>query len=178
MRNILAFALCIAVIPSFAQQKSASASSPAAQAIEKQVNFAQLERALVQWKTVQMPFEREGLTDDQVQAIEKMVQACHYLEDIFLQQSDPKVIGMMSVLEHSSSAKDKAILRMLRIQGMRYDLLAENKPFIGREPMAPQRGFFPEGLTREQIEQYVKAHPEKKDEIYNPFTIVRRKGQG
>src|SRR3954462_13493164 len=116
MKKSLVFFAFFTVVPAIAQTKNPSAPSPAVQAIEKQVNFAQLERGLAQWKTVQMPFNRSGLTDDQVQSIEKMVQACHYLEDIFLQQSDPKVIGMMSVLEHSSSAKDKAILRMLRIQ--------------------------------------------------------------
>jgi hypothetical protein len=31
-------------------------------------------------------------------------------------------------------------------------------------------------LTREQVEQYVKAHPEKKDEIYGSFTVVRWHG--
>src|SRR5205085_8030014 len=30
----------------------------------------------------------------------------------------------------------------------------------------------------EAIEQYVAAHPEKKAEIYNPFTIVRRPAAG
>ena len=39
--------------------------------------------------------------------------------------------------------------------------------------MSPGRGFYPQNLTREQIEQYVKAHPEKKDEIYGSFTLVR-----
>jgi hypothetical protein len=31
-------------------------------------------------------------------------------------------------------------------------------------------------LSREQIEQYVKDHPNKKAEIYNPYTVVKRRG--
>ena len=65
---------------------------------------------------------------------------------------------------------------MLRIQGSRYDLLAENAPLIGSQPMSPDRGLYPSGLTREQIEDYVKQHPDKKNEIYGDYTIVRRNG--
>jgi hypothetical protein len=42
--------------------------------------------------------------------------------------------------------------------------------------MPPGHGFYPTGLTREQIEQYVKEHPEKKAEIYSPTTVVRWHG--
>ena len=42
--------------------------------------------------------------------------------------------------------------------------------------MPPGRGFYPEGLTRQQIEQYVKDHPEKRDEIYSSTTLVRWHG--
>ncbi len=63
----------------------------------------------------------------------------------------------------------------LRINASRFDLIDENKPFVGTDPMPPGRGFYPAGLTREQVEQYVKEHPEQKAAIYDQFTIVRRK---
>src|SRR5260370_14845342 len=66
---------------------------------------------------------------------------------------------------------------MLRIQGSRYDRLAENNPFVGPEPMPPGRGFYPAGVTREQLEQYVKDHPDKKSEIYSGYTVIRQKGK-
>jgi len=65
---------------------------------------------------------------------------------------------------------------MLMINGSRYDLLEENQPFVGNDPFTPGRGLYPKGLTREQIEKYVSEHPEKKAEIYNPFTVVKRRG--
>jgi hypothetical protein len=42
--------------------------------------------------------------------------------------------------------------------------------------MYPGRGFYPHGLTRDQVEQYVKEHPEKKAVIYAPQTVLRWKG--
>jgi hypothetical protein len=39
--------------------------------------------------------------------------------------------------------------------------------------MPPGRGFYPANLSRDQVEQYVKEHPDQKAAIYDQFTIVR-----
>jgi len=59
------------------------------------------------------------------------------------------------------------------INASRFDLLDQNKPFVGTETIPLGRGFYPGSLTREQVEQYVKAHPDQKTPIYDQFTIVR-----
>jgi hypothetical protein len=158
------------------QQSSATEKSTSSQSIDKQVNFAELDKELAQWRIVKMPFNPAGLTVRERKMVAKLVDASHYLEDIFLWQSDPEVVGLIQSLENSKNPQDKKVLRMLRIMGSRYDLLAEDKPFIGTQPMYPGRGQYASGLTREQIEQYVKEHPESKAQIYNDYTIVRRKG--
>lgn len=144
--------------------------------MDKDVNFPELEKQLAQWKRVEMPYDATGLTARQQQMVKRLVDASHYIEDIFLRQSDPEAVGLMQSLAGSKNAKDQEVLRMLRIMGSRYDLLANNKPFIGTQPMSPDRGFYPSGLTSEQIEQYVKRNPQKKDEIYSSTTIIRRNG--
>ena len=62
---------------------------------------------------------------------------------------------------------------MLFINGARFDLIDENKPFVGTKPIPPGRNLYPEGLTSAQIEAYVKAHPAEKDAIYSPYTVLR-----
>src|SRR5947209_271837 len=46
------------------------------------------------------------------------------------------------------------------------------EPFIGHEPMPPGRSLFPKGITRDEIEAYVKAHPKEKNAIYDERTVV------
>jgi hypothetical protein len=58
------------------------------------------------------------------------------------------------------------------IMGSRWDLLDENRPFTGDEPMPPGHELYPKGLTRGEIEQYVARHPEDKAGIYDPYTVV------
>ena len=123
-----------------------------------------------------MPFDRSGLSAREQKMIEKLVDACHYLDDIFWRQVDSEGLLLYRSLEDKTSKHDVELRRYLWINGSRFDLLDGEKPFVGNTPMSPGRGFYPEGLTREQIEQYVKAHPEKRAEIYSPTTIILSNG--
>ena len=80
---------------------------------------------------------------------------------------------MYQSLASSTNPRDLKLRAYLKINASRFDLIDNNKPFVGTDPMPPGRGFYPANLTREQVEQYVKEHPEQKAAIYDQFTIVR-----
>src|SRR5437868_10449838 len=131
---------------------------------------------LAKWRVVNMPFNAAGLSARDRQMVEKLVDACRYLDDIYWRQNDPEALTLYEELKASSHPMDARVRRMLKINGSRFDLLDENKPFIGTQSMPPGRGFYPQGLTREQVEQYVRQHPDSKAEIYSPYTVVRWQG--
>jgi hypothetical protein len=122
-----------------------------------------------------MPFNRTGLTAREQKLVRKLVEACGYLESIFWRQSDPEALALYQSLASAKSPRDIKLRTYLKINASRFDLIDENKPFVGTDPMPPGRGFYPPGLTREQVEQYVKEHPDQKAAIYDQFTIVRWK---
>ncbi|HEV2115744.1 MAG TPA: Zn-dependent hydrolase [Terriglobales bacterium] len=136
-----------------------------------------LPQQLAKWRVVRMPFHAAGLTARQRRMVEKLVDACRYLDDIYWRQSDPDGLTLFHELEGNSNRIDAEVRRMLMINGSRFDLLRDNEPFVGSQPMPPGRGFYPPGVTREQIEQYVQQHPESKAEIYSPYTVVRWQGK-
>jgi hypothetical protein len=123
-----------------------------------------------------MPFHNGDYSAREQQLVAKLVDACLYLEDIYWRQVDPEGLELYLSLAKSSDPKTIELRRYLWINGSRFDLLDANQPFVGTDPMPPGRGFYPQGLTRDQIEQYVKDHPDKRAEIYSPTTVVRRKG--
>jgi hypothetical protein len=135
-----------------------------------------LTQRLAKFKRVQMPFHSAGLTPREKKMVEKLVDACRYLEDIYWRQSDAEGLTLYQSLARSKNAKDQELRHYLWINGSRFDQIDQNRPFAGIAPMPPGRGFYPEGLTRQQIEQYVRDHPEKREEIYSPTTIVRWHG--
>ncbi len=102
--------------------------------------------------------------------VAKLVEACQHLELIFWQQSDPDGLALYR------KTTDPKLSRMLLINGDRWDFVDEQQPFTGAGPMPPGHALYPPDLTRAAIEQYVKQHPEKKAQIYSPYTVVRRSG--
>jgi len=135
-----------------------------------------LDSQLAKFKRVQMPLDGKNLSARERQLVQKLVEACGYLEDIFWRQSDPEALTLYQSLASSQNSRDIKLRRYLWINASRYDLLNNNRPFVGTEPYFPGRGYFPVGTTRPQIEQYVKEHPDKKSDIYNPLTVVRKQG--
>jgi hypothetical protein len=134
-----------------------------------------LARRVARFRSVQMPLP-PGLTVKERKLAGKLVEACQYLESIYWRQMDPEALALYQSLERGTNSRDVQLRRYLWINASRFDLIDENKPFVGKEPMAPGRGFYPQGLTREKIEAFVKEHPEKKDEIYSPTTVIRLHG--
>ena len=124
-----------------------------------------------QWKPVEMPFSRAGLSTQEIQLVDKLVEACRLLDDVYWRQSDLQGLQMLK------TTTDATLKRLLIIMGSRWDLLDENRPFVGSEPMPPGHDLYPKDLTRAQIEQYVRQHPADKAAIYDPFTVVKRQGQ-
>jgi hypothetical protein len=125
---------------------------------------------LARWKPVEMPYHAETLSARERQEVDKLVEASRDLEAIYWQQSDPKA------LELYKSTKDPDLKRLLFINGGRFDLIDENKPFTGTQPIPPGRNLYPAGLTSAQIEAYVKAHPGEKDALYSPYTVLQWQG--
>ncbi len=132
-----------------------------------------LAERVVKFRRVEMPFRTAGLSAREIQLVHKLVEACGYLESIYWRQSDPEALMLYQSLAASKSPRDVELRRYLWINASRFDLIDNNKPFVGTDPMPPGRGFYPSNLTRAQVEQYVNEHPDQKAAIYNQFTIVR-----
>jgi len=134
---------------------------------------ADLGQRLARFRRVQMPFRTAGLNAREQQLVRKLVEACGYLESIYWRQSDPEALTLYQSLASSPNRHDVQLRRYLWINASRFDLVDENKPFVGTDAMPPGQGFYPANLTRDQVEQYVKQHPDQRAAIYDQFTIVR-----
>src|SRR2546423_8989295 len=131
---------------------------------------------LAKFRPVQMPFNTRGLSTREVAMVRKLVEAGQDLESIFWRQSDPEGLAIYQALANCTGATEKQIHHYLLINGNRYDLLEGNKPFLASTRYEPGHALYPAGITRKEIEDYVAAHPAKKAEIYNPWTVVKRRG--
>src|SRR5271157_2518623 len=134
---------------------------------------ADLGQRLAKFQRVRMPFRTAGLTVREQHLVRKLVEASGYLESIYWRQSDPEALTLYQSLASRRNRRDIELRTYLRINASRFDLINQNEPFVGTDPMPPGAGFYPANLTREQVGQCVKEHPEQKAAIYDQFTIVR-----
>jgi len=130
------------------------------------------------FKAIKIGFDSTSLTAREIKMVGKLVEAAGLADSIFWRQSDPEGLQLYLSLASSADPKDQLLRRYLKINGGRFDLVDNNKPFVGSKPMSPGRAFYPEDLTREQLEAYVAKHPNLKSSLYAPQTmVVREKGE-
>jgi hypothetical protein len=157
-----------------AWQKPSQTATPAP--TSKPAVVADLADRLAKFRRVPMPFHSAGLAPREQQLVGKLVEASRQLEDIYWRQSDPEGLALLLSLKGSRSPADAALHRFLMINGSRFDLIHNQQPFVGTQPMPPGQALYPPGLTREQIEAYVRQHPDRRAALYDPHTVIRRDG--
>src|SRR5271169_1724830 len=91
---------------------------------------------LARWKPVEMPYRTETLNARERQEVDKLVAASREMEAIYWQQSDPEA------LELYKTTKDPNLKKLLFMNGARFDLIDDNKPFVGTKPVPPGRNLY------------------------------------
>jgi peptidase M49-like protein len=178
-RWLLVFILTIAassLAPAQAGRRAAPPPKKADKCLLKENINEDIAAQVAKFKLVPMPFSVNGLSDPERKMIYKLVEASQFLESIYWRQSDPKGLELFKRLLGCNQVMNQKIRRFLLINGSRYDLLENNKPFVGSDPFLPGRALYPAGLTRQEIEAYVARHPEKRAQIYSPYTVIKRQG--
>jgi Peptidase family M49 len=175
----VAFVATIALVSNLSAQagrRAGAAPKKAEKCVIKEPIHEDVAAQVAKFKLVSMPFSVIGLSPNETKMVYKLVEASRYIESIYWRQSDPKGLALFKQLEGCNQVQNQKLRRFLNINGSRYDLLENNKPFVGTDPFYPGRALYPHGLTRQQIEAYVAKHPEKKAQIYDPHTVVKRRG--
>jgi hypothetical protein len=131
-----------------------------------------LSERLAKFKPIHIAFDSSGLTEKEKNMVDKLVDAAGLLDCIYWRQSDPEGLKLYLSLVNSKDPKDETLREYLKINGGRFDLIDENKPFVGTKPAPPGRAFFPWGMTREQLDALVAANPDMKVRYYDPYTII------
>ncbi|HJW93182.1 MAG TPA: Zn-dependent hydrolase, partial [Thermoanaerobaculia bacterium] len=128
-----------------------------------------LDQRIQKFQKVDMPFSMEDLSPAERKTVNELIAASRDLEQIYWRQNNPEDIEL-----YKETAKaNPALHHYIWINGSRFEQINENKPFYGTEPIPPGRNLYPQGLTRDDIEAYVKAHPAQKKAIYDERTVVK-----
>jgi len=118
-------------------------ATPAPVSISSKLDVvADLPQRVAKFQRVHMPFNSNGLTPREKKMVGKLVDASGLLDCVYWRQSDLEGLKLYLSLAKSTDPQDELLRRYLRINGGRFELINENKPFVGTDPMPPGRGFY------------------------------------
>src|SRR6185295_15169645 len=135
-----------------------------------------LDARIAQFKPVKMPFDGSGLSERERQMVDQLVAASRELESIYWRQTDPVGLSIYKALAANQTPLARSVRHYLFINGSRWDLVRENAPFVGTQKMPPGHYLYPTDLTRAGVDDHVKAHPDAKAALFDPYTVVHRNG--
>src|SRR5260370_4055841 len=104
---LLSIATATAQTKKHTRRRHSGRSHAGTSGVTHKVNWAELDKKLAQWKPVKLPFNTKKLPPRDVTIVNHLVNACHYLENIFWRQSDPQPLTLYQSLLGSSNPKDQ-----------------------------------------------------------------------
>ena len=115
-----------------------------------------------------------GLTDSEKAVVGKLVEAAAYMDAAFWKQVDPEGEAIFRHLAYSVLPVRRAAYEMMDANYGRWDRFQDFAPFAGCQAR-PSGGYvYPADLTKKELDDYTAAHPDKRDALLNPYTVVRR----
>ncbi len=144
-----------------------------------------LRQKISKFVPVEIQYDENLLSEREKVVLEKLYRASQLIDSLFLDQVYSKNKQIKSEL--LSKLSDKSIvnnpeeklklelqLELFNIMFGPFDRLEDDEPFIGKEKKPLGANFYPEDMTKEEFENWIKQHPEDEKSFTSEFTVIRR----
>lgn len=118
-------------------------------------------------------------------AVEKLLEVGKIFQSIYEDQRHAQALSSLRTLQQldkrtGSTTATQNLLTLYRLNQGPIATTLDNKrePFLPVEPTSPGKNVYPAAVTKEMIEAFLAAHPDKRDELMNSRTVVRRANPG
>ena len=180
------FAPKLALVPAFSLGAAlamitacGSAEPPTAPAEETPLHIADdIQERVRKFALTPLAADQSSLSDGDRQVLGKLVAAARHMDAIFLLQAWQGNPEMKRALDGLEGEAGEAARAYFAINFGPWDRLEEREPFLGAQTHPVGAGYYPENLTKEEFEQWVKDHPGDKDAFESLTTLIRRASGG
>jgi hypothetical protein len=124
--------------------------------------------------------DASGLSKPDRQALDKIIEAARLMDPIFLRQVWSGNVALLKKLEADTSAEGRERLHYFKINVGPWSRLDENVAFIENVPpvKVPQGSFYPDDMTKDEFNAWVKGLPEQERQRAEGFFYVIRRDAG
>lgn len=141
---------------------------------EKEIEI--MKKKISQFSETELKYDHSLLDENQKKVMENIYLSAKQLDKIFLDQVYSKNKEIKKKLENSTDELSKLQLDYFNIMTGPFDRLDHNKPFYGNAAKPLGANFYPEDMTKEEFENWIKTHPEDEKAFTSEFTVIRRDG--
>jgi len=131
-------------------------------------------------QTIRLSTDLSHLGAGERKAVEKLIEVGKIFQTLYEKQRHPQAISSFVALGQldrrmGSPAATQNLLTLDRLFLGPIATTLENKrePFLPVDAVQPGKNVYPSGVTKEEIDSYLAAHPEKRDAIMGLRTVVK-----
>ena len=132
-------------------------------------------------QTIRLAPDLSHLTPGERTAVAKLLQVGKIFQRLYEKQRHPEATRSYADLVQldkrlGSPAATQNLLTLYRLNQGPIATTLENKrePFLPVEPVQPGKNVYPWGVKKEEIDAFLAAHPDKRDEILHLRSVVRK----
>src|SRR6202171_2970357 len=131
-------------------------------------------------QTIKLAPDLSQLSADERKAVAKLLEVGNIFQSIYEDQRHKQALSsyrdLLKVDQSTGSMPaTQNLLTLYRLFQGPIATTLENKrePFLPVDPVVPGKNIYPWGVKKEEIEAFLTAHPEKRDEIMNLRSVIR-----
>lgn len=137
-----------------------------------------MKQKIDQFSVTQINYDESLLDENQKMVVQKLYEAAKVMDEIFLEQVYSQNFEIRQNLQNATDELSKLQLKYFTINFGPFDRLDNNKPFIGEKEKPLGANYYPEDITKEEFENWIKNHPEDEKAFRSEFTVIRRNDSG
>ncbi|HKW77442.1 MAG TPA: hypothetical protein VJN64_18050 [Terriglobales bacterium] len=138
---------------------------------------AELNRMAARFAPTQIKVDTSTLSAGDKQALVKLIQAARIVNKIFMEQLWSGNLALYEKLQHDKTPLGRARLHYFWINKAPWSEIDQHKAFLPGVPEHKPAGanFYPEDMTKDEFESWVKTlSPQEKEQAEGFFTVVHR----
>ncbi len=144
--------------------------------MDQSEGMTMIEKTIAKFVPTELKFDESNLDENQKKVVEKLYEASKVMDEIFLDQVYSKNYQIREDLKKQDTKEAKEKLELFNIMFGPFDRLENDVPFIGTEKKPLGANFYPEDMTKEEFDNWIKNHPGDEKSFTNEFTVIRRDG--
>ncbi len=148
------------------------AASPVTPVQPTPLTPAQQQQLLAKTQTIRLEVDLTTLSEDERFVVGKLIEVGRIFQDVHEESRHKDALRTRARLEKQQG--DAYALYRLFAGPIATTLDNQRLPFVPVDGEVPGRNLYPWGLTREELNAFIAAHPEQGAKLTDPLTVVRR----